>query len=218
MLKKLLLPLHGSLWLAFMSWAAAHSDLSMKMSELWGLPEKLAELALRQSPPDKEKRDVMDLTEEFKKLGVGVPEQGIIVYSPGTLVCHLDPKAHQQVMELIEALYHQDRMIASCRMYVKLLKPMPPEERLKTVLRIGYLPDPLLMQSVSELHELRRLPRTQPPDPFQPTATPVIIPLTDKDKARINELETLVPKLLNISLKRLEEQLALLPEKQATGE
>ena len=217
MMKKLLLPLHGSLWLALMSWAAAHSDLSTKVSELSGLPERLAELALRQSPPDKEKGDVMDLTEEFKNLGVRIPEQGIIVYSPGTLACRLDPKAHEQVTKLLDALYHHDRMIASCRMYVKLLKPMPPEERLKTVMRIGYLPDPLLMQSVGELHGLRGLPRTQV-DPFDPTAAPIVNPLTDKDRTRINELEALVPKLLDISLKRLEEQLALLPEKQAVGE
>ncbi|MBX3743176.1 MAG: hypothetical protein KF712_19480 [Akkermansiaceae bacterium] len=211
MMTKFRLPLYGILWLAFGPWATAHSDLSTKYRELSGLPEKLANLALQQAPAGKEKNDVMDLTADFANLGIPIPQEGSILYTPGALVCHLDPKAHQQVTEILDALYHYDHLIASCRMYVKLLKPMPPEERLKTVLRIGYLPDPLLMQLVGELHGLRRLPRTQPPDPFQQTATPVVIPLTDKDKARINELEALVTKLLDISLKRLEEQLVLLP-------
>ena len=177
MMNRLLLPLHGILWLALTSWAMGSSSLTTETIALDGLPERLAEFAMLPVPTAEEGREMVDLTQAFKRQGVAIPDQGMIVYAPGLLMCRLEPKGHQMVNMFIDAIYQNERLVASYRMYVQLQKPMPPEQRMRTLLLIGFLPDPLLVQLVGELHGLRGLPRTDPPDPFDPSAKPVVTPL-----------------------------------------
>ena len=196
--------------------ASAHSDFSYKVVRIDGLVPRLADLQVISKTPAQDRS--IDLSDAFRKLGVSIPEWASVVYHPGSgsLICNLEPTGHDLVQQIIESIYETDNLIGAYRAYQELLEPLSSEDRLRTALRIGFIPDPLVAQLIREIQYLRSPADPPPADPFEDgkpkaEAKKASDPQSkEEEAARIAALEKKTSKLLDISLLRLKEQLATL--------
>lgn len=191
-----------------MSVTRASEDLHMKASRLDGLPYRLLEsrwlakdLATSKGP--------IDLTPVFNEIGCNVPEGGSVLFDSGILFRNLDKHSHDRVDQIIGSLYRTDELIASGRAYYKLLEPLSAEDRFRTVMRIGFLPDPLVASMLDEIRATQALTKPLPDagDPFAESSPAK--PLSDEEIARLRRLEKTASALLEISMQRLKDQLAV---------
>ena len=188
--------------------AAFGNGLDWKVIQIDGLPLYLTETRAIDSKDLASGKGPIDLSSTFRQMGVNIPEGGFILYSGNSLICNLDQQNHGLVDTLIQAIYRTDNLIATWRAYYKLLEPMSAEDRLSTVERIGFLPDPLVASILCKIRLIRSLPEPQPKDPFAEQDPPPAKPLSTEEIARLKHLEKTATDLLEISLRRLKEQLA----------
>lgn len=191
----------------------ASEDFYLKVSRLDGLPYRLLESRLLAKDLASSKGPI-DLTPVFNDIGCNIPEGGSVLYDSGGLVRNLDKESHDRVDQIIGSLYRTDELIASGRAYYKLLEPLSAEDRFRTVMRIGFIPDPLVASMFDEIRAIHALekpnndPRLPTHDPFEETS-PTPKPLSEDETARLRRLEKTASALLEISIRRLQEQLAV---------
>ena len=189
----------------------ASEDLYLKVSRLDGLPYRLLESRLLAKDLASSKGPI-DLTPVFNEIGCNVPEGGSVLYNSGGLVRNLDKESHDRVDQIIESLYRTDNLIASGRAYCKLLEPLSAEDRFRTVMRIGFLPDPLVASILDEIRATQAL--TKASDDFTKPAPPPK-PLSEEETERLRRLEKTASAVLEISMRRLKDQLAVTDSNKA---
>jgi hypothetical protein len=187
-----------------------NEDIYCRTQWIDGLPLRLAEhdLAEANATPGTKTIDLSDLC---KKSGISIPQGGSVLYHTGSgaLISNLDHKNQEMLDSLIGLLYCGENLLAMCRAYHDLLAPLSAGERLKKVTQIGYVPDPMIATLIDRLRTLNDLRRD--PDPFDPNPKPPK-QFTEKDIQQIKTLEKQITALLEISLQRLKQQLAVLDE------
>ena len=183
----------------------ASEDLYLKASRFDGLPSRLLESRLLAKDLASSKGPI-DLTPVFREIGCNVPEGGSVLYNSGWLVRNLDNESHDRVDQIIQKLYRTDNLIASGRAYCKLLEPMSAEDRFRAVMRIGFLPDPLVASLLDEIRATQAL--TKASDDL-PKSAPPPKPLSEEEAVRLRRLEKTASAVLEISMRRLKDQLAI---------
>lgn len=201
-------PLSAAASLLLISIAAGSEDLYLKAARVDGLPLRLAELRIIRQEATAAKRYI-DLSAVFEPQGIKLPEGGFIHYdtTSGWLTRRLDKHRHDAVDSLLENLFRADQATATCRAYVALLEPLSPPERLRMVMKIGFVPDPLLASFIDRIRQLKAVVVPND-DPFgEPVAPPK--PLDAAELRRVKQLEQTVSAMLEISMQRLKSQLAV---------
>jgi len=194
------------IWSLVISNAFTHPSFTTKVSRIDGLPWRLIEGgALAKTPnPDR----AVDLAPAFKEMGCNIKEGNTIIYAAGILIRHLDDDSHKIVDEIIETIYRSDNLLATCRAYYELLEPLSSENRLRTVMRIGFLPDPLVASMINEIQRIK------------PASDSNLNPkqLSAKEVEKIRRLEIATSSILDIAIGRLKSQVSamdLLKSEQA---
>jgi hypothetical protein len=193
------------------AFALAHEDLYVKASRLDGLPLKINDTRLLKQPLDGLPKEI-NLSEAFAELGVNLPDGGSILYNTrsGWVIRRLDDATHDMVDHILDSLYRRETATAIAGAYLELLKPLPKEERIQAVLRIGYFPDPLVAGYLDEVRQMRSGRQELEEDPFLDDPDPPQKPPSAEQQARIKQLEELIGELLDRSLVRLAEQLEII--------
>ena len=186
--------------------ARADEELYMKVSKIDGLPARLIESRALTKEIASSKEPI-DLAPAFREIGLNIPQGGAIFYDHGVLLRNLDRSNHDLVDSFVEHLYRNDNQIAACRAYYNLLELLSPEDRFRTAMRIGFLPDPLVASTLDEIRSLRA-EKAVSIDPFAQLSPPKPKQLTDEENARLKRLEKTASALLEISIRRLKEQLS----------
>ncbi len=200
-----LLPLFACLTAAL---PASEDDYTNSI-QVDGLPIRLSETGWLSEAINSDSPTI-HLSEPFSKvLGLEIPEGNFILYyvPTGNLISRLDKKTHELVDHVIRQLYHHDQMVATCRAYLGLLEPMPPEKRVQTVMRVGFLPDPLVASVVQRIRQIRQKELGNY-DPFDPKPQPP--PLSEAEEARARSYEKILPAMIEISLQRMKDSLEIL--------
>ena len=187
-----------------------NEELYCRTQWIDGLPLRLAEHDLAEANVTPGTRTI-DLSDLCKKSGICIPQGGSVLYHTGSgaLISNLDHKNQEMLDGLIGLLYRGENLLAMCRAYHDLLAPLSAGERLRKVMQIGYVPDPMIATLIDRLRTLKDMRRD--PDPFDPNPKPPK-QFTEKDLQQIKTLENQIAALLEISLQRLKQQLAVLDE------
>ena len=108
---------------------------------------------------------------------------------------------------VIRELYRHEETVATCRAYLALLEPMSPDKRMHTVMRIGFLPDPLVASVVHRIRQIRQK-ELEAYDLFDPKPEPSH--LSPEEEARARSYEKILPGLIEASLQRMKTSLEIL--------
>ena len=187
----------------------AAEDGYTKSVRVDGLPIRLNETGWLSEAIESDSPTI-HLSEPFSKaLGIKIPEGNFVLYHvpTGNLICHLDEKSHDLVDHVIRELYRHEETVATCRAYLALLEPMSPDKRMYTVMRIGFLPDPLVASVVHRIRQIRQK-ELEAYDPFDPKPEPSH--LSPEEEARARSYEKILPGLIEVSLQRMKASLEIL--------
>ena len=187
-------------WTVLTAAASGSEDLYIKVMQLDGLPLHISEVRAMERKDHASGKGPIELSSAFRRMGCDIPEGGVI--------CNLDEHSHGLVNTIIQSFYHTENLVATWRAYYNLLEPLSADERLRTVTRIGFLPDPLVASVVAKIRTVRSLPVPEV-DPFAPDAPPPK-PLNAEELAQLKNLEKTASDLLEISMRHLKEQLAVI--------
>lgn len=201
------IPFIAIVWSIAISAAIANASLYLKASRIDGLPSRLLELGVL-GKGLASSHTAIDLAQPFREIGCNIEDGCTIIYHPGTgmLIRNLDENSHKIVDEFLDGLYRVDNLLATSRAYCELLEPLSTKDRLQTVMRIGFLPDPLVASMIDQIRRLKPIPNVAV-DPFAKADTKPR-QLSNEEVERIARLEKATSLILDIALERLRKQVA----------